>query len=177
MVCILPGRPMVESGPGTYPGAMTSSSALTRDARPREPVTERPRVGLPIGFRQVRLSAAGALAVLVPGAVAGFCPALIGAGGHPRPGRVVAATAAGALAGLVLVRIVDELRWRRSAVCIELAEPDAVLDLLQAVRARGVHADMIRAADGPAGSGTGYALRYQARDVRRVRAVLAAQQG
>jgi hypothetical protein len=58
-------------------------------------------------------------------------------------------------------------------VCLELTEPDAVLDLLQEVRSQGVQADMIRAGQ----TSGGYALRYRARDDRRVRAVLAAQQG
>jgi hypothetical protein len=89
---------------------------------------------------------------------------------------VAAAIAAGALLGMALARFVDEMRWRRSAVCVELTEPDAVLDLLQAVRAQGVQADMIRAGDGGRGAGAGYALRYRARDDRRVRAVLASQQ-
>jgi hypothetical protein len=165
---------MVENPRGTYPCRMATSSAPTRDARPREPVADRSRTPGPLGFRQVRLSPAGWLAVLAPGAVAGLAVGLSGPREGHRPGRAVAATAAGALAGVTVARVVDELRWRRSAVCIELAEPDAVLDLLQAVRAEGVRADMIRAAGGSAGAG-GYALRYRARDDRRVRAVLAAQ--
>jgi len=154
---------------------MATSSAPTRDARPREQVVDRSRTSVPLGFRQVRLSATGWLAVLAAGAAAGLAVALTGGRDSVRPGRMVAAGAAGALAGIILVRVVDELRWRRSAVCIELTEPDAVLDLLQAVRAEGVRADMIRAGDGSPGAG-GYALRYRARDDRRVRAVLAAQQ-
>ena len=93
-----------------------------------------------------------------------------------RPGPVAATTVGGALIGVVFARIVDELRWRRSAVCIELAEPDAVLDLLQAVRAEGMQADMIRADRAGDTGRAGYALRYRGRDDRRVRAVLAAQQ-
>ncbi|HEY5878047.1 MAG TPA: hypothetical protein VIU11_04000 [Nakamurella sp.] len=156
---------------------MTSGSALTRDAQPRGPMADQPRVLPPLTFRQVELSAAGWTALLAPGAVVGLAVGLTGTRGRLRPGRVAAATVVGAVVLVALARVVDELRWRRSAVCIELDEPDAVLDLLQAVRAEGVHADMIRSADGPSGTGDGYALRYRARDDRRVRAVLSAQQG
>jgi len=125
----------------------------------------------PLAFRRVRLSIVGWTALLTSSAATGLAAGLIGTRGRPRPGLLVAAAGAGVLAGVALARIVDELRWQRSAVCVELSEPDAVLDLLQAVRAQGVQADMIRA-DGAGG----YALRYRARDDRRVRAVLAAQQ-
>ena len=62
-----------------------------------------------------------------------------------------------------------------SAVSLEVDEPDAALDLMQAVRAEGVRADMVRA-DDHTPSAPAYALRYRAKDDRRVRAVLAAQQ-
>jgi hypothetical protein len=138
-------------------------------------VADQPRA-LPLAFRQVQMSPIGWTSLLAPGAAAGLTVGLIGTHGRLRPGPMAAATLSGALIGVILARVVDELRWRRSAVCIELAEPDAVLDLLQAVRAAGVHADMIRASRGPAGTSAGYALRYRARDDRRVRAVLSAQQ-
>lgn len=128
----------------------------------------------PLAFRRVRLSIVGWTALLTSSAATGLAAGLAGARGRPRPGLLVAATGVGMLAGVALARIVDEMRWRRTALCVELPEPDAVLDLLQAVRAQGVQADMIRA-DGPPGAG-GYALRYRARDDRRVRAVLSAQQ-
>jgi hypothetical protein len=81
----------------------------------------------------------------------------------------------------VLARVVDEVRWRTTAVSLEIDEPDTALDLMQAVRAEGVRADMVRSdmteptADGVPHSPV-YALRYRAKDDRRVRAVLAAQQ-
>ena len=60
-------------------------------------------------------------------------------------------------------------------VSCEVDEPDAALDLMQAVRAEGVRADMVRA-DDRTPAGVGYAVRYRAKDDRRVRAVLAEQQ-
>jgi hypothetical protein len=155
---------------------MASTSALTRDAQPQEPVVARPRT-VSLAFRQVDLSPVGWTALLAPGAAVGLAAGLSRSRGGLRIGWLAAATVAGAVAGVALARLADELRWRRSALCIELDEPDAVLDLLQAVRAEGVHADMIRSGDGPAGTTAGYALRYRARDDRRVRAVLSAQQG
>ncbi len=154
---------------------MASSSALTRDAQPRQPVADHPRVSLPHAFRRTRLSVGGWAALLGSGAAAGLTVGLVGARARIRLDRLAVAAGVGGVAAVAFARVVDELRWRRSAVCIELAEPDAVLDLLQAVRAEGVQADMVRAAEGPDRS-RGYALRYRARDDRRVRAVLAAQQ-
>jgi hypothetical protein len=80
-----------------------------------------------------------------------------------------------------MARGIDEVVWRRSAVSLEVDEPDVALDLMQAVRAEGVHADMVRS-DARGGkavgrSGGAYALRYRAKDDRRVRAVFAEQQG
>ena len=140
-------------------------------------MADQPRALPPLAFRQVELSGLGWAAIVLPGAMAGASAGLALTRGRLRPGPLAAAGLAGALLGVAVARVVDELRWRRSAICLELAEPDAVLDLLQAVRAEGVHADMIRASDGPAGAGAGYALRYRARDDRRVRAVLSAQLG
>jgi len=96
------------------------------------------------------------------------------ANGKPGLGRVLGCAAAGALTSAVLARAVDELRWRRRAVSVEVEEPDAALDLMQAVRAEGVRADMVRADHVMAGPA--YAVRYRAKDDRRVRAVLAEQQ-
>lgn len=170
---------MVETGRATYAGPMASSSAVSRDTRPAERVTDRPPAASPLRFRRIRPSAVGWAALFAPGAVGGLVAGLTGAPGPIRPGRVIVATAGGALAGVVVARVIDEVRWRRSAICLELAEPDAVLDLLQAVRAEGVQADMIRAhhPERPDGDVVGYALRYRARDDRRVRAVLARQDG
>lgn len=120
-------------------------------------------------------SPAGWVALLAPGMAAGLAAGLTGNRGRAHPGRLAVATLGGALLGVVLARVVDEVQWRRSAVCLELAEPDAVLDLLQEVRSQGVQADMIRAEQAVGGPGGGYALRYRARDDRRVRAALAAQ--
>lgn len=153
---------------------MASSSALTRDARSSEQVADPPTASASLGFRRMRLSPVGWAALLTPGVAAGLVATLTGTRGRTQPGRVAVATACGAVLGIVAARIVDELQWRRSAVCLELAEPDAVLDLLQEVRSQGVHADMIRAEQTVGGAG-GYALRYRARDDRRVRAALAAQ--
>lgn len=142
-------------------------------------MADHPGVPASRGFRRMSFSPAGWVALLAPGLAAGLVVGLTGNPGRGRPGRAVAAAAGGAVLGVVVARVVDEMRWRRSAVCLELAEPDAVLDLLQEVRSQGVQADMIRAEQvaGGTGSGSGYALRYRARDDRRVRAVLAAQQG
>lgn len=167
---------MVESAGSPYPGRMASSSAVTKEVRSSEQVVDHPVTPSSLGFRRVRLSPVGWAAVLAPGAAAGLLAGLAGGRGRVRPGRVAAATIGGAVAGVVVARVVDELRWRRSAVCLELAEPDAALDLWQEVRAQGVRADMIRAEHPGAGTDTGYALRYRARDDRRVRAAFAAQQ-
>lgn len=167
---------MVESSDATYPGDMASSSAVTGEARSFEPAVDDPAPAAPLGFRRRRLSAAGWAALLAPGLAAGLLAGWGHGHGRVHPGRVAAATVGGALLGIAIARAVDEVQWRRSAVCLELAEPDAVLDLLQEVRSRGVQADMIRAehAAGTRSAG-GYALRYRARDDRRVRAALAAQ--
>jgi hypothetical protein len=165
---------MVESAGGTYPGGMAaSSSAMTSDARSSEQVADHPGASAPLGFRQMRLSPAGWAALLTPGVAAGLVAGLTSTRGRVHPGRVAVATVGGALLGVIVARVIDEVQWRRSAVCLELTEPDAVLDLLQEVRSQGVQADMIRAGQ----TSGGYALRYRARDDRRVRAVLAAQQG
>ena len=96
--------------------------------------------------------------------------------GRPGRARVAAFAAGGVFVSVLIARIVDEARWRASAVSLEVDEPDAALDLMQAVRAEGVRADMVRADDPRTPSGVGYALRYRAKDDRRVRAVLASQQ-
>lgn len=149
---------------------------MTKDVRSSEQVADQPVTPAPLGFRRMRLSPTGWVAVLAPGAVAGLLAGLANGRGRRHPASVAAVTVGGALAGVVVARVVDELRWRRSALCLELSEPDAVLDLLQEVRAQGVQADMIRADRAAGGAATGYALRYRARDDRRVRAALAAQQ-
>lgn len=167
---------MVQPAGSSYPGAMASSSAVTRDPRSPEQVADQPAPSTPLGFRRMRLSPAGWVALLAPGMAAGLVAGLTSNRGRLHPGRLAVATLGGALLGVVAARVVDEMQWRRSAVCLELAEPDAVLDLLQEVRSQGVQADMIRAEQAVGGSGGGYALRYRARDDRRVRAVLASQQ-
>jgi hypothetical protein len=168
---------MVESAGETYPGGMASTSAVTGDARSSERVVDQPVAPAALGFHRRRLSPAGWAALLAPGLASGLVAGLTSGRGRVHPGRVTVATVGGALLGIVLARVVDEVQWRRSAVCLELAEPDAALDLLQEVRSHGVQADMIRADQAAGGSGGGYALRYRARDDRLVRAVLAAQQG
>lgn len=80
----------------------------------------------------------------------------------------------GAAGAVLLGRLIDEIRWRRGAVSLTVDGPDTALDLMQAVRARGVQADMVRA-DENEPVGRHYALRYRAKDDRRVRAVLAEQ--
>ena len=99
-----------------------------------------------------------------------------------RSSRTLAlAVCVGAAGGVLLGRAVAEVRRGRAPVWMAVDEPDTALDLMQAVRARGVRADMIRTD----GIGTGgdrqpvgrhYALRYRAKDDLRVRAVLAEQQ-
>ncbi len=78
---------------------------------------------------------------------------------------------------MLVARAIDEIRWRRGAVSVTVDEPDTALDLMQAVRERGVRADMVRADDSRHPVGRHYAVRYRAKDDRRVRAVLAEQQG
>ncbi|MET0864816.1 MAG: hypothetical protein ABWZ98_10815 [Nakamurella sp.] len=120
---------------------------------------------------------AGWATLLAPGVLAGVAVAAVS--GPSRPGllRLAAGAAGGLLVGALLARITDEVRWRRTAVSLRVDEPDVALDLMQAVRAEGVQAEMVRAME-PAGPERGsFALRYRAKDDRRVRAVLAEQQG
>ena len=132
------------------------------------------------GFRTVSLNAAGAAAVLAPGAAAGARLGLLTKTsplGSPsgKLTRVLVLGIGGAVTGLILARIADEQRWRNMMTSLRLDEPDEALDTMQAIRAAGVQADMIRAdADAHPNFG-GYALRYRHRDERRVRAVLAAR--
>ena len=126
-------------------------------------------------MRRAELSGVGWAAVLAPGAFAGAGLAVITAGGRPGIGRLTACIAGGVLSGALFARVVDEVRWRRSAVSLEVDEPDAALDLMQAVRAEGVRADMVRAERRAGPAGGRYALRYRAKDDRRVRAVFAEQ--
>ena len=161
---------MVESTGATYPGGMASSSALTREPRSSEQMADHHAASTALGFRRMGFSPTGWVALLAPGVA-------VGRRGRGPPGRWAPAAVGGALLGVAAARVVDEVQWRRSAVCLELSEPDAVLDLLQEVRSQGVQADMVRAEHAAGPSSTGYALRYRARDDRRVRAALAAQQG
>lgn len=132
------------------------------------------------GFRTVRLNAAGTAAVLAPGAAAGAGLGLLTRSapvGSPtgKLTRVLILGVGGAVTGLILARIADEQRWRSLMTSLQLDEPDEALDLMQAIRAAGVDADMVRAdADAHPDFGA-YALRYRRRDERRVRAVLAAR--
>jgi hypothetical protein len=141
--------------------------------------TTNPLRALPLSaaaFRHV-YPAASWVTMLAPGVLAGVSVAAVA--GHPRPGvlRLGAGAAGGLLVGAVLARITDEWRWRRSNVSLQVDEPDAALDLMQAVRAEGVQAEMVRAIQ-PTGPARGsFALRYRAKDDRLVRAVLAEQQG
>lgn len=126
-----------------------------------------------MGFRRARLDITGWAALLGPGALLGAGVAFVTAHGRPGPARLGVLTAAGAAGAVLVARGVSEVRWRRSDVSLQVAEPDEALDLLQAVRAEGVQADMVRAdhlLNTPA-----YALRYRAKDDRRVRQVFAAQ--
>ena len=130
------------------------------------------------GFRTVRLNAVGAAAVLAPGAAAGAGFGLLTrtapeSSPTGRLTRLLVLGIGGAVTGLILARIADEQRWRNMTTSLQLDEPDEALDMMQAIRAAGVEADMIRAdADAHPEVG-GYALRYRHRDERRVRAVLA----
>jgi hypothetical protein len=117
------------------------------------------------------------MAVLAPGAAAGAALAVTASARRRGAGRLATGIGAGALTGLLITRAVDEVQWRRSAVSLPVDEPDAALDLMQAVRAEGVQADMVRADDDEPDRGRPhYALRYRAKDDRRVRAVFARQQ-
>ena len=146
---------------------MTSTTELTRSSG----IT----AASPLGFRSSPRGAAGWAAVLLPGSLAAAAAPLVITRGRPSLTRIAAFAAGGLLLSVLIARVVDEARWRASAVSLEVDEPDAALDLMQAVRAEGVRADMVRADDPHAPSGVGYALRYRAKDDRRVRAVLASQ--
>jgi len=142
---------------------MNSTAMATRDSRP----------AAPSAFRRTRLTPVGWAAVLAPGWMAGIAIAVATSNGKPGLGRVLGCAAGGAATGALVARVLDELRWRRRPVSLEVQEPDAALDLMQAVRAEGVRADMVRADHVAVPA---YALRYRAKDDRRVRAVLAEQQ-
>jgi hypothetical protein len=146
---------------------MTSTTELTRGGGTTAPT--------PLGFRSSPRGAVGWAALLLPGSLAAAAPLVI-TRGRPSLTRIAAFAAGGVLLGVLIARVVDEARWRASAVSLEVDEPDAALDLMQAVRAEGVRAEMIRSDDPHTPSGVGYALRYRAKDDRRVRAVLASQQ-
>ena len=147
---------------------MTSITELTRRGRPT--------ADSPLGFRHSPRGATGWAALLVPGSLAAAAVGLAITRGRPGLARAAAFGAGGVLVSVLIARAIDEARWRRSGVSLPVAEPDAALDLMQAVRAEGVRADMVRADGDHSPSGAGYALRYRAKDDRRVRAVLAAQQ-
>jgi len=163
-----PVNVVVESRPASYAREMTSITELARH--------NHPAAASPLGFRRSPRGAAGWAALLVPGSLAAASVGLAITRGRAGLPRAAAFAAGGVLVSVLIARVVDEARWRRSAVSLQVAEPDAALDLMQAVRAQGVRADMVRAEDSHAASGGGYALRYRAKDDRRVRAVLAAQQ-
>lgn len=146
--------------------ARTSTARLTQDGPP---------AALSVLLRRTPLSPVGWAAVLAPGWLAGIAIAVATGRGRPGVGRVLACGLGGAAAGVLISRGIDEVRWRSRAVSLEVEEPDAALDLMQAVRAEGVRADMVRADHIP--SAPAYAVRYRAKDDRRVRAVLAEQQG
>jgi hypothetical protein len=146
---------------------MTSTARLTQDGRPATPSL--------LAFRRAQLNPAGWAAVLAPGWLAGVAVAVTTSKDKPQVGRVLLCAAGGALGGALLARGIDEVRWRSRPVSVEVEEPDAALDLMQAVRAEGVRADMVRADH--LRSAPAYAVRYRAKDDRRVRAVLAEQQG
>jgi len=148
---------------------MTSTSVLTR--------RNRAAAATPWTFRRARLNPVGWAALIAPGALLGAAAAALTTGGRPTIERLVACSGVGALIGVLIARGIEEVRWRSSALSLEVEEPDAALDLMQAVRAEGVRADMVRAGDRLGHSGVAYALRYRAKDDRRVRAVLAEQQG
>ena len=159
---------MVESAVWSYSQVMTAFARPTQDARPAAPSS--------LAFHRTPATPTNWVAVLAPGWLAGVALAVATSrGGRSTVVRVLACGTGGAAAGLLIARAVDEVRWRRRAVELEVQEPDAALDLMQAVRAEGVQADMVRADHRP--SAPSYAVRYRAKDDRRVRAVLAEQQG
>jgi hypothetical protein len=163
-----PVNAVVECAPASYPFAMTSISELTRSSRPAAAPS-------PLGFRRSPRGAASWAALLVPGSLTAAAVGLLITRGRLGPARVAALAAGGVFLSVLIARVVDEATWRSSAVSLAVDEPDAALDLMQAVRAEGVRADMVRADDPDQGSGAGYAVRYRAKDDRRVRAVLAGQ--
>jgi hypothetical protein len=158
---------VVESDEGSYARTMTSTARLTQDGRSATLSS--------LAFRRTRLNPVGWVAVLAPGWLAGVTVALVTSKGKPDVGRVLACAVGGAAACVLIARGIDEIRWRSTALSLDVGEPDAALDLMQAVRAEGVQADMVRADHAP--YSPAYAVRYRAKDDRRVRAVLAEQQG
>jgi hypothetical protein len=133
-----------------------------------------------LAFHNSRRGGLGWAVLLARGALLGVAAAAVSGRQKAGIGRIIAGAGAGAGSAVIVARVVDEVRWRTAAVSLEVDEPDAALDLMQAVRAEGVRADMVRSdsadprVDGGA-HGPVYALRYRAKDDRRVRAVLAAQ--
>ncbi len=160
---------------GTRAGA--TDSAASSSAFSGRAAALRPHLPA-VGFRGVKLNVAGWAAVLVPGATVGAVVGALVGGSARRALRVALGGVAGAAAGLAAARLADEIRWRDTPVTLHIDEPDEALDVMQAVRAAGVQADMVRAPDrDPEEGALGYQVRYRARDERRVRAVLAAQHG
>lgn len=127
-----------------------------------------------LAFRHGRPGVAGWVALLAPGACTGAAVAAVATSRRPSTRRLAVGAGIGAAGAVLLGRLIDEIRWRRGAVSLTVDGPDTALDLMQAVRARGVQADMVRA-DENEPVGRHYALRYRAKDDRRVRAVLAEQ--
>ena len=146
---------------------------MTATAKPTQ--GGRPTASSLLAFHRTHLTPANWIALLAPGWFAGVAVAAASSPTRPAVGRVLACAAGGAAASLLIARGVDEIRWRTRAVSLEVQEPDDALDLMQAVRAEGVRADMVRTDRVP--STPAYAVRYRAKDDRRVRAVLAEQQG
>lgn len=162
-------RIVVESVWWSYAQAMTSTARLIQVGRP---------AAQSLSFRHGRLGPVGWAAALTPGWLAGVAVATGARRGKPDAGRLLAFAIGGAAVGVLIARGVDEVRWRTRAVTVQVEESDAALDLMQAVRAEGVRAEMVRADKTRSGripSTPGYAVRYRAKDDRRVRAVLAEQ--
>ena len=130
-----------------------------------------------LAFRAGQPGVTGWAALLAPGALVGGMLAALATAQRPSTTRLIAGLGIGAVGGVLLSRLIDEIRWRRGPASLTVDGPDTALDLMQAVRARGVRADMARAADDRELIGRHYVLRYRAKDDRRVRAVLAEQQG
>jgi len=129
-----------------------------------------------LAFRRAQLTAVEWAALLAPGALAGATLAALIGSGRTTIGRLAVGAGAGAAVGAAVARGMDEVQWRRRPVTLAVDKPDAALDLMQAVRAEGVQADMVRADDHDR-SGPAFGLRYRAKDDRTVRAVFAEQQG